>query len=250
MAKAKRQIEEHPKPANFVSGQQGRYSTLSDTVYESILSKIVEGEFVSGQKLPTENALSEQLKVSRPVLRQALKQLRADGVITSRQGSGSYITGKPDRAILKFAPVGSIADIQRTFEFRAAIESEAAYLAARRRSAVQMDALETAVQDLDRCVKDGELGVEEDEIFHAGVCQASDNQYFQAARAYMQTNIITGMNLTRNLSLKKSVGRLQLVQTEHYGILDAIRKQDAEAARLAMRTHIENARRRVFEGTE
>lgn len=249
MAKTKQQIENHPTSAAPVSVQQGRDGTLSDMVYESILSKIVEGEFASGQKLPTENDLSGQLKVSRPVLRQALKQLRVDGVITSRQGSGSYVTGQPDRAILKFAPVGSIADIQRTFEFRVAIESEAAFLAAERRNSSQMDALEAAIRDLDRCLKDGDLGVEEDEVFHASVCEASDNQYFQAARASMQTNIITGMNLTRNLSLEKSTERLQLVQTEHYEILDAIKKQDANAARRAMRTHIENARRRVFDGS-
>jgi DNA-binding FadR family transcriptional regulator len=217
-------------------------------VYERILSKIVDGEFAAGSKLPTEHALSETLKVSRPVLRQALKQLREDGVVTSRQGSGSYVTGQPDRAILTFAPVGSIADIQRTFEFRAAVESEAAWLAAQRRRPRDMEELKHAIAELDRCVRDGDLGVDADERFHAAVCQAADNQYFQAARASMQSNIITGMNLTRNLSMAKSLERLQLVQAEHYAILEAIDRQKPDAARLAMRNHIDNARRRVFDG--
>lgn len=242
MAQANRQTDKTPAPPT------GRDGTLSDMVYESILSKIVEGEFASGQKLPTENVLSEQMKVSRPVLRQALKQLRADGVITSRQGSGSYVTGRPDSAVLKFAPVGSIADIQRTFEFRAAIESEAAALAAQRRSGAQLEALTEAVRALDICLENNRLGVDEDEAFHALICDASDNQYFTAARASMQSNILTGMNLTRSLSLEKSTARLQLVQQEHYRIIEAIEQRNAQAARVAMRTHIDNARRRVFEG--
>ena len=112
-----------------------------------------------------------------------------------------------------------------------------------------MESLEAAIHALDACLRTGRLGVEEDEVFHALVCAASDNQYFEAARASMKSNIITGMNLTRSLSLKKSMERLQLVQTEHYAILDALRSQDADAARRAMRAHIDNARSRVFEGS-
>ncbi len=248
MAQQERQIDPRTSTGTALAGDTAREGTLSDMVYETILKKIVDGEFPSGSKLPTEHELCEQLSVSRPVLRQALKQLREDGVIKSRQGSGSYVTGQPDRAILVFAPVGSIADIQRTFEFRAAIEGEAASFAAQRRTPAQLEALGDALRLLDICVENGSLGVAEDEAFHALICQASDNQYFASVRASMQSNIITGMNLTRNLSLTKSVERMRLVQAEHYQILQAIKLQDAEAARLAMRRHIENARRRVFEG--
>lgn len=240
----------HPeRPLGKPASEAGRDGTLSDIAYESILARIVDGDFGSGRKLPTEHALSEQLKVSRPVLRQALKQLRADGVIISRQGSGSYVTGQPDRAILAFAPVGSIADIQRSFEFRAAIEGEAAFLAAQRRSAAQLQALWQAFQNLETCVQNGHLGVDEDDGFHALICQASDNPYFPAVRLSMQHNIRTGMRLTRNLSLAKPSDRSNLVQAEHKRIIDAIHSQTPEAARTAMRAHIENARRRIFEGS-
>lgn len=232
-----------------LGAEAGRDGTLSDIVYESILAKIVDGEFASGAKLPAEIKLSAALNVSRPVLRQALKQLRVDGVITSRQGSGSYVTGQPDRAVLTFAPVGSIADIQRSFEFRAAIEAEAASLAARRRSAAQLDALQAAFGRLDRCVGKGNLGVDEDELFHGLICQAADNHYFSSVWTSMQVSIRTGMNLTRNLTLSKSPERLRLVQAEHSRIMQAITEQNPEAACQAMRSHIENARRRVFDGS-
>lgn len=223
--------------------------TLSDLAYEKILSHVVNGDFQVGEKLPSEHTLSDQLSVSRPVLRQALKQLREDGIIVSRQGSGSFVNRRPGGEILDFAPVGSIADIQRTFEFRAALEGEAAYLAAKRRSDADLESLRQALVVLDQCVAEGNLGVEADETFHIAICRASDNQYFVSARTSMKANILTGMNLTRNLSLLRPQERMQLVQEEHYAIYEAILAGDQDAARHAMRSHVENARDRVFEGS-
>lgn len=228
--------------------KQIRDRTLSDKAYESILAKIMDGDIPVGGKLPTEHVLAEELGVSRPVLRQALKQLREDDVVISRQGSGSYVKRRPEGAVLDFAPVGSIADIQRTFEFRAAIEGEAAFLAAERCTDNNLNEMQDALEELERCISAGELGVTADEMFHASVCNAADNQYFAAARASMKSNILTGMNLTRNLSLTKPQDRLRLVQSEHYDIFDAIKARDSDAARSAMRAHIENARKRIFEG--
>lgn len=226
----------------------GNVRTLSDQVYEKILAMISSGETPVGAKLPTEHALSETLEVSRPVLRQALKQLREDGVVVSRQGSGSFVQRRPETAVLEFAPVGSIADIQRTFEFRAAIEGEAAFLAAERRTDANLTKMLSLLKELDRCVREGELGVETDEAFHQTICIASGNQYFTTARTSMKTNIMTGLNLTRNLSLTKPHERMELVQREHYRILNAIERRDRDEARNAMRDHVENAKKRVFQG--
>lgn len=249
MAAIKRQVKSTAKQPSGTADRLPRDRTLSDKVYEGVLAMIVEGEIQVGAKLPTEHKLSERFGVSRPVLRQALKQLKEDGVIVSRQGSGSYVQRRPEGAVLDFAPVGSIADIQRTFEFRAAVEGEATYIAAQRRTDKDIARLKASLDELDRCVRDGELGVDADEQFHVAVCLAADNQYFVAARTSMKSNILTGMNLTRNLSLTKPQERLELVQKEHYAIFDAIVAQDAEVARRAMRTHLENARKRVFEGS-
>jgi DNA-binding FadR family transcriptional regulator len=179
-----------------------------------------------------------------------LKQLREDGVIVSRQGSGSFVQRRPEGVMLDFAPVGSIADIQRTFEFRAAIEGEATYIAAQRRTDDDLVRIKDALDELDRCVQSGNLGVDADELFHAAICTAADNKYFMAARNSMKTNILAGMNLTRSLSLTKNEARLELVQREHHAIYDAMVAGDAGTARAAMRDHINNARQRVFEGDQ
>jgi DNA-binding FadR family transcriptional regulator len=234
------------KAANLVNS--GKDRTLSDQVYEKILAMIASGETPVGAKLPTENALSVKLEVSRPVLRQALKQLREDGVVVSRQGSGSFVQRRPEVAVHDFAPVGSIADIQRTFEFRAAIEGEAAYLAAQRRTDADLAKMRAQLSELDRCIRDGALGVDVDEAFHEAICAASGNQYFTTARTSMKANILTGLNLTRNLTLTKPRERMELVQSEHYAVFDAIERRDRDAARVAMRAHVENAKKRVFQG--
>ena len=136
-------------------GKPAKERTLADHAYEKILAMISSGETAVGDKLPTEHAMSEMLEVSRPVLRQALKQLREDGVVVSRQGSGSFVQRRPDTAVLTFAPVGSIADIQRTFEFRAAIEGEAAFLAAVRHTDADLAKLRAHFKELDRCIREG-----------------------------------------------------------------------------------------------
>ena len=188
-------------------------SSLSDSVYEELMQMIVQGEFGIGKKLPTEHVLSERLKVSRPILRRALKQLRNDDVIVSRQGSGSFVKKRPELAVLDFAPIGSIA-----------------------------------LKRLDECIEGNELGSDADVQFHEAICRATHNHYFTSARSSMKSNILTGINLTRNLSLLKPKERLGLVQEEHYLIVKAIEEQDGPAAREAMRAHIDNARLRVFEG--
>jgi GntR family transcriptional repressor for pyruvate dehydrogenase complex len=248
MASTKQQVRAEKQAFATGSVSRGKERTLSDQVYEEILAMISSGKTPVGAKLPTEHALSETLKVSRPVLRQALKQLREDGVVVSRQGSGSFVQRRPETAVLKFAPVGSIADIQRTFEFRAAIEGEAAYLAAERRTDAELKKMSVQLKELDRCIREGELGADIDENFHEAICLASGNQYFAIARTSMKSNILTGLNLTRNLSLTKPMERLELVQREHYLIYDAIKGMDQEGARIAMRDHVENAKKRMFQG--
>lgn len=242
MASGERQIG-----ADLIANEAAR--TLADQAYEQILSMIMRGEIDVGGKLPTEHALSARFGMSRPVLRQALQHLRDDDLIVSRQGSGSFVTRKPDGAVLNFAPISSIADIQRTFEFRTAVEGEAAFFAAKRRSGTELAAIKAALLALDTCISQGALGVDADEDFHAEICKASGNHYFTAARLSMKVNILTGLNLTRNLSLTRPKDRLQLVQKEHYAIYNAIAEGNQAAARDAMRAHIENARKRVFDGT-
>jgi GntR family transcriptional repressor for pyruvate dehydrogenase complex len=227
-----------------------RSASLSDVAYEKILEDIVEGRFPQNSRLPTEETLARQFGISRPVVREALARLRDDGLVVSRRGSGSFVVGKPAPAIKAFAPLSSISDMQRCFEFRVALESNAAHEAARNRLDTDMVRLKAALARLDEVAASGTLGVEEDYDFHLAVCQASHNRFYVGMLEFLRDNIVSGMTLTRNLSLMRTADRLRRVQEEHYALLDAIERQDGEAAFSAMATHLDNARRRVFEGVD
>jgi DNA-binding FadR family transcriptional regulator len=220
----------------------------SGGIYERIFERIVAGELPVNARLPSETELARNCGASRPVVREALARLREDGIIVSRQGSGSYVKRRPDSALLRFVPVSSIADVQRGFEFRAGLEGAAAALAAERWEDGDIAEIRHALAALDRCIANGELGVDADVRFHRAVAQATHNPYHIAVQETLQAQIAFGMNLTRNLSLRQAA-RLRLVQNEHVAIVAALEARDAARARAAMEHHIENARRRMFEGT-
>jgi DNA-binding FadR family transcriptional regulator len=218
-------------------------------VYEHILEGIVSGELPVNERLPAETELARRLGASRPVIREALAQLREDGLIVSRQGSGSYVRRRPDDAVMRFAPIGSLSDIRRCFEFRVDLEGAAAALAAERWEPTDLEEIRGAFDGLEAAIRDGLLGVEADERFHRAVAAAAHNHYYLQVQSFLQPHIAVGMNLMRNLSLLRPQERLRLVQDEHAAIVAAIEARDPVAARAAMETHIGNARRRMFEGT-
>lgn len=221
---------------------------LSDRVYDHVFSQIMVGIYPVNSRLPPETGLADQLGVSRPVVREALMRLREDGLIASRQGAGSFVVKRPAEDVYHFAPIGSIADILRCFVFRVAIEGEAAALAARDHDAEGLQRIVDAIAALDRIVEEGTLGVEADIAFHRSVAEATGNRFFTATLAALESQVAAGITLNRNLSLIQPRDRILRGQKEHRVVLEAIAARDEEGARKAMRTHIENARKRIFEG--
>lgn len=222
---------------------------LGDRVYEYILSQIMTGEFAVAARLPAESELAERLCVSRPIVRDALGRLRDDGLIESRRGSGSFVLRRPAPDVRSFAPIGSISDIQRCFVFRIALEGETAALAAKTRDEDGLLKLRHAFIALEIVSEQGRLGVEEDIAFHRAVAETTGNHFFVTTLNGLHEQIATGISLNRNLSLIQPRSRLLTVQREHRAILDAIESGDEVSARRAMQTHLESARKRVFEGS-
>ncbi|MEO6623465.1 MAG: FadR/GntR family transcriptional regulator [Burkholderiaceae bacterium] len=219
---------------------------LVDRVYREILGSIMEGEFKEGDKLPTELALTERFAASRPTIREALSRLRSDGITSTRQGSGTFVTRRPDPDLPRFTPLETISDVQRCFEFRIVVESGAAELAATMGSEADLAEVVRCYEQLDRVIAEQDVGAGEDFEFHLAVARASRNQFFISAIASMQAQVLLSMSLMRNLSLVKSVERQKLVQAEHEVVLAALRRRDGLAAGEAMRTHLKNAQNRMF----
>jgi GntR family transcriptional repressor for pyruvate dehydrogenase complex len=220
---------------------------LADQIYQQLLEQIVSGKLKIGGRLPSEAQLCELFAVSRPVVRETIARLQADAVVMTRKGSGTVVLRRPDREVLSLAPAGEIADLMRCFEFRIGLEGEGAYLAAQRRTEEDLAAIEKAMTELDRVIERGEVGVDADFSLHAAIAQSTKNNFFIEQLNGLSQYVRNGMNLTRRLSLARKRKRQILVQNEHRAIVRLITAQDEGGARDAMRTHIDNARKRALD---
>jgi GntR family transcriptional regulator, transcriptional repressor for pyruvate dehydrogenase complex len=223
-----------------------RSARLADQLYEEIVRQIVHGKLPTGERLPSENQLCDIFKVSRPVIREAIARLQADGLVVTRQGAGTYVAKRPRNEFLRLAPIGEIADLMRCYEYRIAVEGEAAYLAAQRRTPEAMAEIDAALAELDGVIERGDVGVEADSRFHVAIARATQNALFEQSLSALAAHIFAVMNVARNLTLTHSRRRLTLVQDEHRHIVEAIRAGDSDKARALMRLHIDNARSRVL----
>jgi GntR family transcriptional repressor for pyruvate dehydrogenase complex len=219
---------------------------LADRLYEEILSAIVGGKLPEGHKLPSETELASAFGVSRPIVREALSRLRADSVVISRRGSGSYVQRRPSRQFLTLAPIGGVAELMRCFEFRIALEGEAVAIAAARRTEKDLAEIKAALDDLEKVIKKKDVGVKADIRFHNAIAAATRNHIFAGTMKALSEKIFSGMNVARRLSLGASTKRLNTVQIEHRQIYEAIKNRDPVKARETMRAHIDNARTRIL----
>ncbi|CAG9248246.1 FadR/GntR family transcriptional regulator [Paraburkholderia unamae] len=215
-------------------------------IYSDILNRIIEGEYKEGERLPTEHMLAERFATSRPTVREALAQLRADGIIATRHGSGTTVMRRPDPDVRRFAPLETLSDIRRCYEYRVVVESGAASLAAQKAEDDDIAAIRREWDNLQTIIETSGIGAKDDFAFHMAVARASKNQFFITALSGIQEQMVFSMNLSRNLSLVKSIERQRLVQQEHLEVLEAIQARDAERAATAMRAHLERAVNRMF----
>jgi GntR family transcriptional regulator, transcriptional repressor for pyruvate dehydrogenase complex len=215
-------------------------------IYSDILNRIIEGEYKEGERLPTEHMLAERFATSRPTVREALAQLRADGIIATRHGSGTTVMRRPDPDVRRFAPLETLSDIRRCYEYRVVVEAGAAALAAQKADDADITAIRREWDNLQTIIETSGIGAKDDFAFHMAVARASKNSFFITALSGIQEQMVFSMNLSRNLSLVKSIERQRIVQQEHLEVLEAIQARDAVRASEAMREHLEHAVSRMF----
>lgn len=152
---------------------QVKRAPLADQAAELLLERIRAGEWTLGEKLPGETTLAPQLGVGRSTVREAIRQLAGRGVLASRQGAGVFVTAldAPEDwdAVLRRA--GVIAVI----EARTAIETEAAALAASRRTPADLRAIRRALAERAAHRFDIESHVDSDTVFHRSIVAAAHN---------------------------------------------------------------------------
>lgn len=222
-----------------------RKERLGDQLYGQILEQIVSGALRPGDKLPSENQICQSFQVSRPTVREALIRLHADGLIVTRQGSGTFVQRRPPEHLMRLAEVSDVADMMRCLEVRIGLEGQAASLAARRRTPDQMDRIAKALEALRASFEDGSILAPADFAFHHAVASASGNALFAEMLDMLGETIRHTMSVALSITQAGSKQRARRVLEEHEAISEAIVNGDAEAADLAMRYHLHRSRQRV-----
>ena len=224
-----------------------RPRSLAFELVDSLGDRIRAGQLQTGDKLPTEAAIMEEFEVSRTVVREAISKLQAAGLVETRHGIGTFVLGPGDAPSFKITPeqFSTLQDVIAVLELRIGLETEAAGLAAQRRSEANLAALRKALDGVITAVEAGQDSVAADFQFHLEIARATQNGHFLELMATLGAQIIPRARLepTADMSAER-LAYMRRVNTEHENILDAIASQDAESARAAMRTHLSNSRER------
>lgn len=237
-----------PAPDSPGNGRAPR-SPLVRKVYQGLLAQISTGGYRQDQRLPGELSLSAQFQVSRPVVREALSLLRDEGLIYSRQGAGSFVrAGARESGTLAYAPVETIADIQRCYEFRLTIEPDYTYAAALRWNEAALKTIADALDRLNAATQGHFHREDADFAFHIAIAEASNNHYYLSSMLALKDQIGVVMKFHGMTLVGPQQQGLVGVFDEHQAIYESIRARDAERARTLMRRHLEGSRDRVFEG--
>ncbi len=229
--------------------QEPRRLSLTEQVTHDLLSRMNQGELRPGDQLPTERELMQRYNVSRTVVREAISSLRAAGRLATRQGRGAFVLDPASQPLayrLEHSEIGAAEDVLKLMEIRIALESEAASLAAQRRSEEGLEALSRIGRDFEASADVPEQSAIHDQAFHLMIADLSGNAYFRTLLTGLSPHLLPRARI--DLFKDDAAARgayLRALQVEHAHILDAIRRGDAEGARGAMRLHLTNSRQRL-----
>ena len=224
-----------------------RPRSLAHDVVDALAGRVRDGSLVPGEKLPTEAAIMEEFGVSRTVVREAISRLQAAGLVETRHGVGTFVVGLGEGSAFRISPeqLGTLQDVIAVLELRIAVETEAAALAAMRRTQENVDTLRNALAAFISAVEEGRDAVGPDFQFHLEIARATQNNRFVDLMATLGGMMIPRARLEPPGPLTPDrQAYLRRVNAEHESIVDAISRQDPEAARAAMRTHLANSRER------
>ncbi len=232
--------------------QPVRPVTVFDAVFAQLAALLASDAFAPGDRLPSERELAEQLQVSRPSVREALKALRMLGQVEVR-GRSTYVKGpRPappvdgPHLILPLAEV----ELLEIHEFREAIESQVAALAAERATAHDAEELERVFATMQQeFARDVEAFFAAERQFHRTLAQAAANRLLLAAHAQIHEHALQQPHLLpAALHGAAAAGALEHTLEAHRKILEAVRQRDGPKARRLMREHLAHLRQSIILG--
>jgi GntR family transcriptional repressor for pyruvate dehydrogenase complex len=217
-------------------------------VYEEVarqIERLIIKKLRPGDKLPSERELAEMLRVSRGSIRDAIRSLELLGLVEARQGTGTIVREVSAESVLN--PFANALKrrkelVSELLDFRKMLEPPLAARAATHASSEEVLEMEEILRRQEEKQRLGDAAVAEDTEFHYNVAMASGNSVVLKVLDIL-------MDLLRDTRVRslQVEGRPQRSLSGHRRILAAIRSHDAEAAKAAMRRHLEDVEEMVLE---
>lgn len=193
--------------------------------YQRVLGQIRSGELRPGDRL-TETDLARRLRISRTPVREAIRQLEADGLVTHVPRVGATV-----RTL-------DYSEVMELYEMRTVLEATAARMAARAASEIEISGLEEINADLAGAIGDAPRAYELNRMFHETLAKAAKNRFLIESMGALQKAL-----LILGTSTLADETRAREAVSEHEAVLEALRARDGEMAQARMRTHLEASHR-------
>ena len=221
-----------------------RSTNLAQGVVDDLTQRILLGQLKPGEKLPSESTIVLEHGVSRTVVREAISKLQASGLVETRHGIGTFVLEPRAQQGLRLH-VDTVASVRNMLELRLGLEVQAVALAAGRRSDAQLAHMRQALDDYQASLANNDSCVEEDKRFHQLIAEATGNTFFTEIMQHLGSAMIPRSWVKGAERGGADFAKLgQLAHLEHEAIFNAIKRQDADAARAAMVLHLTNSRDR------
>jgi GntR family transcriptional repressor for pyruvate dehydrogenase complex len=240
-------LPDHLEPGLTLNLKTDFETVRRDKVYEGVakqIERLILKKLQPGDKLPSERDLAESLGVSRSSIRDAIRSLELMGMVEPRQGAGTIVLQiSSDSLVNPLANARKRKEelVGELLDFRKMLEPPLAARAAVRASPEELAEMEEILVRQDQKLAKGETTIAEDTEFHYAIALASGNS---VVRKVLDT-LMDLLRDSRERSLQVE-GRPQKSLAGHRKILVALTRHDAEAAKLAMKRHIEDVEKMLL----
>ena len=213
-------------------------SRLFEQIVQQVEESILKGQLKPGDQLPAERDLAQRFGVSRTAVREAVKTLREKGLVEAYSGRGTFVTDGTSQAIRQsldlMIRINQQEGSANLAELRLVLEPEIAGLAATRIEEQLLSSMREAVAVMDRNLHDPDAYVEADLDFHLALAEAAGNPLILSL-----LDSIVGLLREQRSRIFDVDGGPERGQVHHKCILATIEQRNPEAARAAMRAHLQ-----------
>jgi len=223
-------------------------TTITEAAFEQLIEYVVKGIWKAGDRLPPERELCQQFGIARTSLREALKAMELVGMLDSRVGDGTFVCPRSEflsRPLLWAFTGTDHEELSEIMEARMVVEETLAGFAAERASDEEIAAIGATLAQMREAIAAGHSILESDMNFHLAVANAAHNEVLRNA-----------VQLLRNITRQWLMYKVQIpnvassVLRRHESVYRAIAARKPNAARLAMRKHLEESQQLIIQVVE